>query len=98
MKTDLAGRVFGAWGIDIPDQHKAEERASRIHNKKSKLLQTASEEFPDPSTLKNEWLCESESISSWPPLFLSDIAIFLMADHPGKDVDVHKRISFSGDP
>ena len=35
---------------------------------------------------------ESESITSWPPIYLSDITLFLMSDQPGKDVDFHKRV------
>lgn len=49
-------------------------------------------QLPDPLALKDGWLPERESISSWPLIFLSDITLFLMADHPGKDVDFHERI------
>ena len=47
--------------------------------------------LPDPSTLK-DWLRESDAITSWPPIFLSDITVFLMEDHPGKDVALHERV------
>ena len=92
-KAKLVPRVFAASEVGIMVPPKAEERASRIHNKKSKLLETPSGEFPDPATIKNGWLCESESMCSWPPLFLRDMTIFLMADHSGKDVNIHERIS-----
>ena len=47
--------------------------------------------LPDPSTLK-DWLHERDAITSWPPIFLSDITVFLMEDHPGKDVALHERV------
>ena len=31
-------------------------------------------------------------MTSWPPIYLSDITMFLMSDHPGKDVDFKKRV------
>ena len=47
---------------------------------------------PDPLTLKDGWVKESESMTFWPPIYLSDRTLFLMSDHPGKDVDFHKRV------
>ena len=47
--------------------------------------------LPDPSTLK-DWLRESDVITSWRPTFLSDITVFPMEDHPGKDVALHERV------
>ena len=47
---------------------------------------------PDPLIPKNGWVKESESMTSWPPIYLSDIAMFLMSDHPGTDVDFQKRV------
>ena len=91
-KAEVVARVFAASEMGIPVQAKAEERASRIHNEKSKLLETPSGKFPDPSTLMNGWLCESENMISWLTIFLSDMTIFLIADHPGEDVKVHERI------
>ena len=38
------------------------------------------------------WLRESGAITSWPPIFLSDITVFLMEDRSGKDVDLHERV------
>lgn len=48
--------------------------------------------LPDPLFLTEGWLRETEGITSWPPIYLSDITVFLMADHPGKDVDLHERV------
>ena len=47
--------------------------------------------LPDPSSLK-DWLREGDAITSWPPIFLSDITVFLMDDHPGKDVALRERV------
>ena len=48
--------------------------------------------MPAPLSLKDNWLRESDSLTSWPPIFLSDITVFLMKEHPGKDVDLHQRV------
>ena len=51
--------------------------------------------LPDPSTLpqnSNSWLCESEGITSWPQIFLSDITVLLMNDHPGREISIHERV------
>ena len=42
---------------------------------------------PDPLVLTKEWLRELDGITSWPSIFLSDITVFLKANHPGKDVE-----------
>ena len=47
---------------------------------------------PDPLTLKDGWVKESEGMTSWPPIYLGDIILFLMSDHPEKDVDFNQRI------
>ena len=47
---------------------------------------------PDPLILKDDLVKESESMTSWPPIYLSDITLFLMSDRPGKDVDFHRRV------
>ena len=43
-------------------------------------------------SLKDNWLLESDGLTSWPPIFLSDITVFLIKEHPGKDVDLHQRV------
>ena len=76
----------------LPLQPTAEERIATTANEKARLLDLGSgSSLPDPSTLK-DWLCESAAITSWPPIFLSDITVFLMEDHPGKDVALHERV------
>ena len=61
-------------------------------NEKARLLDLGNgSSLPDPSTLK-DWLRESDAITSWPPIFLSDITVFLMEDHPGKEVALHERV------
>ena len=82
-KQELVARVFAASEMGIPVQPTAEERMATTANEKARLL--------DPSTLK-DWLRESDAITSWPPICLSDITVFLMEDHPGKDVALHERV------
>lgn len=63
--------------MGIPVQPTAEERIATTTNEKVRLLDLVNgSSFPDPSTLK-DWLCESDAITSWPPIFLSDSIVFL---------------------
>ena len=78
--------------MGIPVQPTAEERMATTANEKARLLDLGNRSsLPDPSTLK-DWLPETDAITSWPPIFLSDITVFLMEDHPGKDVALHERV------
>ena len=52
-KAEPVACVFPAWEFGILVQPKAEDRISRIHNEKSKLLLTPCSKLPDLSTLKN---------------------------------------------
>ena len=85
-KQELFARVFAASEMGIPVQPTAEERIATTANEKARLLDMGNgSSLPDPSTLK-DWLRESDAITSSPPIFLSDITVFLVEDHPGKDV------------
>ena len=91
-KQELVARAFAALEMRIPLQPTAEERIATTANEKARLLDLGNgSSLPDPSTLK-DWLRESDAITSWPPIFLSDITVFLMEDHPGKDVALHERV------
>ncbi|KAL9979131.1 hypothetical protein ACROYT_G016745 [Oculina patagonica] len=73
----------------------AEERMTQTEGERTtgKLLKIPDGTIlPDPLLLTEGWLRETESITSWLPIFLSDITLFIMADHPGKDVDLHERV------
>lgn len=92
-KAELVARVFAAAEMGIAIKPTALERIATIEKEKAKLLIMPNEtSVPDPLTLKDSWVKESESMTSWPPIYLSDITLFLMSDHPGKDVDFHKRV------
>ena len=87
-KAELVARVFAAAEMGIAIMPTALERIATIEKEKAKLLIMPNEtSVPDPFTLKDSWVKESESMTSWPPIYLSDITLFLMSDHPGKDVD-----------
>ena len=69
------------------------ERIATTDKEKAKLLiMPNGTSVPDPLSLKDGWVKESESMTSWSPINLSDITLFLMSDHPGKDVDFQKRV------
>ena len=78
-------------GIDIKPT--AQERIVATEKEKVKLLVMPNgTSVRDPLILKGGWVTENESMTSWPPIYLSDITLFLMSDHPGKDVDFHRRV------
>ena len=92
-KAELVARVFAASEMAIPLAPTTEEQLSGMEKEKAKLpVMPDGKQLPDPLALKDCWLPERESITSWPPIFLSDKSLLLMADHPVKDVDFHKRI------
>ena len=84
--------MFAASEMGIPVQPTAEERIATTANEKARLLDLGNgSSLPDPSIWK-DWLRESDALSSWPPIFLSDITVFPMEDHPGKNVALHERV------
>ena len=92
-KAELVARVFSASEMDIPVQPSANEQITRTETEKAKLLIAPDKtQMPDPLSLKDNLLRESDGFTSWPPIFLSDITVFLMKEHPGKDVDLHQRV------
>ncbi|KAK3721444.1 hypothetical protein QZH41_002976, partial [Actinostola sp. cb2023] len=79
--------------MGIQEAATAKDLINITENEKAKLLiMPSGTTLPDPLSLKDNWLRESEDMTSWPPIFLSDITVFLMEDHPGKDVNFHERI------
>ena len=92
-KAELVACVFAAAGLGIAIKLTAQERIAATEKEKAKLLiMLNGTSDPDPLILKNGWVKESESMTSWPPIYLSDITMFLMSDHPVKDVDFQKRV------
>lgn len=79
-KAELVARVFAAAEMGIAIKPNAEERIATTEKEKAKLLVMANgTSVPDPCTLKDGWLKETEGMTSWPPIYLSDITLFLMA-------------------
>ena len=77
----------------IPVELSANELITRTETEKAKLLIARGKaQMPHPLSFKDNWLCESGGLTSWPLTFLSDITVFLMKEHPGKDVDLHQRV------
>ena len=92
-KAELVARVFAASEMGIPVQPSADELILRTRSEKAKLLIAPNNtQLPDPLSLKDNWIRENDGLTSWPPIFLNDITLFLMQDHPGKDMDLHQRV------
>ena len=92
-KAELVAEVFAASEMGINVEPSANEQITRTETEKAKLLMAPDKnQMPDPLSLKDNWLRESDGLTSWSPIFLSDITVFLMKEHPGKDVDLHQRV------
>ena len=92
-KAELVACVFAVAEMGIAIKPTALERIATAEKEEAKLLIMPNRtSVPDPLTQKDGWAKESESMTSWPPINLSDITLFLMSDHLGKDVDFHKRV------
>ena len=77
-KAELVAPVFAASKMSIPVQPSANELITRTETGKAKLLITPDKtQMPDPWSLKDNWLRESNSLTSWPSIFLSDVTMFL---------------------
>lgn len=84
-KAELVARVFTASEMGIPVQLSADELILKTESEKAKLLMAPNNtQLPDPLSLNG--------LTSWPPIFLNDITIFLKQDNPGKDVYLHQRV------
>ena len=73
-KAELVARVFALAEMGIAIKPTAQERIATTEKEKAKLLiMPNGTSVPDPLTLKDGWVKESESMSSWPPIYLSDV-------------------------
>ena len=76
-KEELVARVFVASEMKIQVQPTAEERIATTTTEKARLLELEDgARLPDPESLKDGWKSEDSSITSWPPIYLSDITFF----------------------
>ncbi|XP_066023281.1 uncharacterized protein [Pocillopora verrucosa] len=92
-KAELVARVFATSEMGIQVQASAKELMCITESERAKLLFTPEgSKLPDPLGLKDGWIDEKDGLTSWPPIFLSDITKYLMADHPGKDIKLHERV------
>ena len=91
-KEELVSQVFAASEMKLPIVPTAEELIKKTELEKASLL-VASDgvRLPDPDTLETGWQDETNGMESWPSTNLSDVTIYLMKDHPGRDVDLVKR-------
>ena len=77
-KAELVAWVFAASEMGIPVQPSANELIRRTETEEAKLLIAPDKnQMPDPLSLKDNWLRESDGLRLWPPIFLSDITIDL---------------------
>ena len=73
-KAELVARVFAAAEMGIAIKPTAQERVAATEKEKAKLLVMPNgTSVPDPLILKEGWVKESESMTSWPPIYPSDI-------------------------
>ena len=66
-KAELVARLFAASEMGIPVQPSANELITRTETEKAKLLIAPDKtQTPDPLSLKDNWLRESDGLTSWP--------------------------------
>lgn len=92
-KQELVARVFAAAEQNVPVCLEAAELVAQTRDEQRSLLSIPQGRFlPDSSTLKDGWIGEIEGMKQWPPVFLSDITMYIMKDHPGNDIPLQKRL------
>lgn len=85
-KEELLARVFIAVEQNVPEYLEAADIVLQTKLEQRSLLTTAAEgDLPDPSTIKDGWIGELVEMELWPPIFLSDLTMYIMKDHPGND-------------
>ncbi|XP_031557009.1 uncharacterized protein LOC116293689 [Actinia tenebrosa] len=91
-KQELVARVFAAFEQRIPISLQGASLVKQTKEEQSRLLTTDEGILPDPLTLKDCWFGEVKGISQWPPIFLSDITMYIMKDHPGNNISLQTRL------
>ena len=83
-KAELAALCYSANKLKLPLKITSEEAIKQNSLSYKALLSCSSTTYtcehfsiPDPYTVNNGWCDEKEGISHWPPIYLSDITIFL---------------------
>ncbi|KAJ8308626.1 hypothetical protein KUTeg_013500, partial [Tegillarca granosa] len=79
-KAELTALCYAAAKMKISVKPSGEDYLKQIEKDYMDLLTLESLILPDPLKLCDGWVDETDGISVWPPVFLSDIANFLMAN------------------
>ena len=91
-KQELVARVFAAVEQNIPVSESAAVLVAQASKEREILLVTPGENLPDPTTLVASWIGESEGMKLWPSIFLCDITMYIMKDHPGNNIPLQRRL------
>lgn len=95
-KATLVARAFAAWEMEIP----LSKTSMQLETEKNTCYQalltvdmgSRSIVLPDPRREVSNWISEKEGMKDWPPIYFSDICVFILSKHPGKDVGMRRRI------
>ncbi|KAJ8302445.1 hypothetical protein KUTeg_018841, partial [Tegillarca granosa] len=79
-KAELTALCYAAAKMKISVKLSGEDYLKQIEKDYMDILTLESLILPDPLKLCDGWVDETDGISVWPPVFLSDIANFLMAN------------------
>lgn len=91
-KEELVACVFAAAEQNLPVCIKATDHVIQTQRERESLVATPESNLPDPSTLQDGWIVELNGMTKWPPILLSDIALYIMKEHPGNDISLQKRL------
>ena len=88
----LVPRAFTAWQMQIPISKSSIQLQTEKNIAHQNLLKTELDSstiiLPDPLKDISAWISEKH----WPPIYFSDIWVFIVSKHPGKDVGMGQKM------
>lgn len=95
-KATLVARAFAAWEMQIPISKSSVQLETEKNIAYQNLLRIdldgSTIVLPDPLKDVSAWISEKEGLKHWPPIYFSDICVFILGKHPGKDVGMRQRM------
>jgi hypothetical protein len=95
-KAKLVARAFAAWEIKVPLAETNVQLEIEKNQSYQSLLTIGTDGsaviLPDPCKDILPWKSEKEGMKDWHPVYFSDICVFILSRHAGKDVGMRERI------
>jgi hypothetical protein len=92
----VVAHAFAAWEMKVPLAETNVQLEIEKNQSYQSLLTISTDGsaviLPDPCKDILPWKSEKEGMKDWPPVYFSDICIFILSRHAGKDVGMRERI------